>query len=456
MTEPHPVDRWIDLGVLGSRPPQPQHERRFSGPAGQEIHLRILGAGPPIVMLHMSPLTSAHLLPLAAELAGRHTCVLVDTPGYGHSAAMESDPEIDDYAARILAGLAEWDLKDVALYGSHTGAKIALAMAHQQPERLSRLVLDGLRLTDDAQRRARMSGYIPRLPPAPDGSHLLESWERVWRTSADWKYYADTPQRCREVSWLLRPELTARPWYGESYRAAFRCDPADMLATVGKPVMLLTRSTDELGKRTPRPRHPHVTHREADDTAGEDRVAAAITDFLTDGAAGRLTRPAARPAGRLVVPTAVGGLAVHRRGSGSSVRVHTPLGRPENADIEIDLPGYRGSEWESSAGWSAQLMLAVLAECLAEIGIPYREKPMIEATSCTLDAPLWFALETNRPRADGVHLQRVWVALRDSMPDPGDLPAVNETFVNLLTMSVDPVSICSPVVLATEPSGGNA
>lgn len=456
MADPSNDSATVELGWLGRRPRLARHERHLTGPAGGQIHVRTIGSGPPLVMLHMSPLTSAHLMPLAAELAGTHTCLVIDTPGYGHSDPLEGDPEIGDFAGRILAGLADWDLRGAALYGSHTGAKIALAMALTEPDAFSTLVLDGLRLTDQAQRTARLAEYIPELPPVADGSHLLESWDRVWRTSADWKFFPDTRTRCEEVNWLLVPELTARPWYGQSYRAAFRCDPAHQLAAVDAPVLLLTRSTDELGRRTPTPRLPHVSSAEADDTAGESQVAAAIVDHLAGRPGGSMTRPDTGNTARAMISTPGGGIEVRRRpaiAGRPTVRIHTPLAPRLPGEIEIDLPGTGGSEWEAGA-WSGPAAGDAITAGLALMGITPAAVEL-DPSSLTPDAPLWPALRTARPVPDGSHLTRVWSALRDSQPDPADLAAVHRNFSNLLRMSIDPVGLAAPAVLVPTSPGGD-
>ena len=61
--------------------------RHFVRAGGREVHYRRAGSGPPFVLFHVSPQSSAFVLPHLLPLADRYTLIGLDTPGYG-----ESDP----------------------------------------------------------------------------------------------------------------------------------------------------------------------------------------------------------------------------------------------------------------------------------------------------------------------------------------------------------------------------
>ncbi|MEO1103140.1 MAG: alpha/beta fold hydrolase, partial [Pseudomonadota bacterium] len=79
----------------------PDCETRTIAVAGDRLHVRLMGSGPPILLLHGYPQTAVMWHRVAPSLADRHTLVMPDLPGYGHSAAPAAGPE--RYAKRRLA-----------------------------------------------------------------------------------------------------------------------------------------------------------------------------------------------------------------------------------------------------------------------------------------------------------------------------------------------------------------
>ena len=70
---------------------------------GTEIHLRIGGSGPPLLLLHGYPQTHVMWHKLAPALARRFTVVCPDVRGYGDSGKPESDDTHRAYAKRTKA-----------------------------------------------------------------------------------------------------------------------------------------------------------------------------------------------------------------------------------------------------------------------------------------------------------------------------------------------------------------
>ncbi|HSK36138.1 MAG TPA: alpha/beta fold hydrolase, partial [Actinomycetota bacterium] len=68
-----------------------------------DIHLRLGGAGPPLLLLHGYPQTSAMWHRVAPGLAERFTVVAADLRGYGGSARPPSDPGHLAYSKRVMA-----------------------------------------------------------------------------------------------------------------------------------------------------------------------------------------------------------------------------------------------------------------------------------------------------------------------------------------------------------------
>src|SRR5512147_2264507 len=87
-------------------------------PFGQ-VHYRVAGYGPPVVLLHDSPRSSAMHEELISALADEFTAIAIDTPGYGRSSPLPAEPrpEIPDYAAALGAALDALGIGRCVVYG---------------------------------------------------------------------------------------------------------------------------------------------------------------------------------------------------------------------------------------------------------------------------------------------------------------------------------------------------
>lgn len=103
-------------------------DRRVALPDG-ELRVRIVGRGPPVLLLHgLSSHAGVWERP-ARQLADRHTLVLPDLLGRGRSAAQPDVPyRLDDETDRVRALLAVLDHDPVVVVGHSQGAALALAL----------------------------------------------------------------------------------------------------------------------------------------------------------------------------------------------------------------------------------------------------------------------------------------------------------------------------------------
>lgn len=155
-------------------------QRAFVQAGDLRIHYRAAGAGPPVVMLHPSPLSSQAVMPVAGEVARQCRVFALDTPGYGLSEPLPRRPgSLDDFLAPLAQALDALGIGRCCLYGAATGAQIALEFACRFPERTALLVMDtaGHIPAEDCDRL--VDGYFPDVAPRADGSHLLTLWGLV-------------------------------------------------------------------------------------------------------------------------------------------------------------------------------------------------------------------------------------------------------------------------------------
>jgi haloacetate dehalogenase len=113
-----------------------------------EIHLRLGGDGPPLLLLHGYPQTSAMWHRVAPALAGRFTVVAADLRGYGASSKPPSGPDHAAYSKRAMAAdmvevMAALGFPAFAVAGHDRGGRVGHRMALDHPAVVTRLaVLD--------------------------------------------------------------------------------------------------------------------------------------------------------------------------------------------------------------------------------------------------------------------------------------------------------------------------
>jgi pimeloyl-ACP methyl ester carboxylesterase len=212
------------------------------------IHYRRIGtSGTPLVMLHASPASSLSLEPLARHLAAHHV-VMPDTPGNGSSCppAM-AEPELADYADMIDRFCAASGLETVDVYGTHTGAHIAIEWAIAHPGRVRRLVLDGVAMLPPEQRAEFLDRYAPPRSPDAGGTQFAWAFNMIRDQMIFWPHYAQDAAHLRAggqfdprlLHNLTMDLLGALDTYHQAYRAVFRHDPLARLPLVRQPVLWL-------------------------------------------------------------------------------------------------------------------------------------------------------------------------------------------------------------------------
>lgn len=231
-------------------------DRHYVTLADGQMHYRRAGDGPPVLLLHASPMSSASLEEWITALAARATVIAPDTAGFGQSSPLPyggEQPSIADYARRVLEFADALGLERFLIGGTHTGSKIALEVADAAPDRVGQLVMDGLGLYTADEAAANLASYTPPIEPVWHGGHLLEAWHRVRSMWMFWPWYRQesahrlpddlpSPDALHRMTFDL---LRAYDW-GLAYRAAFRYDAAAALAGSRVPAVLLAKEADPL------------------------------------------------------------------------------------------------------------------------------------------------------------------------------------------------------------------
>ena len=233
---------------------------------GQLLVRRIPGVGRPLVMLHASPTSSTLLEPLMRELAANRPVIALDTAGNGDSDPPRGDGPFDlaDFASIASAALAGLAPNEFDLYGTHTGALIAMEVAISNP-RVRRLILEGVTMFDDGDRpdllprEELLANYLPRFEPSWDGTHLAAAWHFRRAFTTYWPWF----RRSRDgIRWVPMVELASfhrgfvevakrLDTYHLPYRSALAYPTAHRLPIIRVPTLIAAHPDDPLQTHSP-------------------------------------------------------------------------------------------------------------------------------------------------------------------------------------------------------------
>ena len=277
-------------------------ERQFVALREGQLHLRRLEAHadgaspvvPAVLLLHPSPASSWFMQGLMIELrkAGCNAALIApDTLGNGDSAPPGIDrPDIAYFADSMRRMMDELGLDRVDMYGSHTGARIACEYAAAFPDRVRRVILDGIIEYDDDMRNAILENYAPRVEPDEFGRHFVWAFNFVRDQALHFPWFMRDPEH--RLSGPVPPAavlhraaldvLKALDTYSDPYIAAFKYRAYERMPGIEAPVLLLKPDSElpvlkaAVAKAASLLRDGHV----ATITGGDRAKARAIAGFL--------------------------------------------------------------------------------------------------------------------------------------------------------------------------------
>lgn len=221
---------------------------------GQVLYRRVIcpQAGVnPLLLLHASPTSSWFLQGLMRALQdeGCHrTLIAPDTLGNGDSDNPATErPDIAYFADSMRRFLDTLEIPTVDLYGSHTGARIACEFAAAFPERVGRVIFDGIMEYDEQTRRLVVENYAPSVDPDAYGRHLIWAFNFVRDQALYFPYFQRDPEHrlggaMPDPGVLHRATLDvlkALDSYAKPYIAAFEYPTYDRMPAIQAPVLLL-------------------------------------------------------------------------------------------------------------------------------------------------------------------------------------------------------------------------
>jgi pimeloyl-ACP methyl ester carboxylesterase len=230
--------------------------RAFANLPDRQVHYRHAGeGGVALLMLHASPGSSKQLERLGDALAATRHVLATDRPGNGDSPALAMVlPDIADYARAELAFLDTLGLRTIDVYGSHTGACVAVEMAIQAPGRVRRVVLDGIGLFSDDEVAAYLAQYAPPIRPDLAGTYLTWAFQFCRDQILFFPWFDKRTETARALGLppaqalhgVVLDVLKSLETYHLGYHASFRYPARARLPLLRQPVLALAAPDDPL------------------------------------------------------------------------------------------------------------------------------------------------------------------------------------------------------------------
>ncbi|WP_336967424.1 alpha/beta hydrolase [Sphingobium aromaticiconvertens] len=228
-------------------------DRDFVSIAEGPVHMRRLrGPGRPLLFFHPSPNSSRGLVPVmeALRAAGCDAdMIAIDTLGNGDSPP--PGPEVPDIAyfadamRRVMDALG---LDRADLYGSHTGARIACELAATCPDRVDRVIFQGISDFDPATRAKRLEAYAPAMEADDYGRQFVWAFNFVRDQSLHTPYFLRDPEHrlmnravpdAANLHAAALDVLKNLTCYHKPYRAAFAYPTAERIRLVMAPTLFI-------------------------------------------------------------------------------------------------------------------------------------------------------------------------------------------------------------------------
>lgn len=223
--------------------------------ANGRIHLRRAGGeGRPTLVIPTGGGSCAQFAPVISGLADGRSVFAVDYPGNGLSDKSRRKVTIETLAEDMIALLDSLGLEEVDIWGSHTGALVALEVAITAPERVGRVVMEGPVFISKDFQEDLLANYFPAIRPDKWGLHLPLVWN--WRRDLFmfWPWYRVARAAARKLGVPGAEELhkyavgilESGETYDGAYRSAFSYDTRARMPLLTRPALVCAGPEDML------------------------------------------------------------------------------------------------------------------------------------------------------------------------------------------------------------------
>lgn len=198
--------------VAAVKPYPPDFKIRTIDANGTQIHVRVGGHGPAVIMLHGYGETGDMWQPLAVAMARNHTVIVPDLRGMGLSAHPDGGYDKKNQGRDVAGVLDALHVGQADVVAHDIGNMVAYAFVAEQPQRVTHLVL--------------MDAPLPGIGPwdeilknpllwhfrfyGPDMERLVKGRERIY-LDRFWNEFSADPKHFDEASRVHYARLYARP-----------------------------------------------------------------------------------------------------------------------------------------------------------------------------------------------------------------------------------------------------
>ena len=355
-----------------------------SGSNKRRVHYRRAGNGPPLLMVHQSPRSSAEYEELMLKWSEHFTCIAPDTPGFGHSDPLPGHPEIGAFGDATIELLDALGIEKCAAYGFHSGGIILVTAVKRHPRRITTLAVGGYAIWTPEEMDLFSDKYLPEFHPSIYGEHLTWLWNRILEQSWFFPWFAsddehrlsvahDDPQRVHAV---IMDMLNSGNAYQAGYGAVLRA-PRDIPAvdTDVPPCLITAYNGDPLQEHIDRLGQMPANWSARKVASPADHQEASLAHLLGTPTPSLNNLPEASDEGFVHITAGAFDGLIHWRGNrdAKTLCLHAParaIATDVSADaIHIDLPGHGLSDsWEGEIPTSWDAWEQVLQECASHFG----------------------------------------------------------------------------------------
>ncbi len=173
----------------------------------------------------------------------------IDLPGMGDSSPLAnrtSEPAIADFTAPIAESAEQFFSGQYDVYGTLSGARVALELANKPNSRVRRVILDGIGIPKSEQLDELLEVYAPAFSPDINGSHLMSTFLLCRDQYLFYPWYARDAEHRRPTGLPTADKLHVKTMeslksanaFRSLIRAAFRYDMVAALKSLKQPALL--------------------------------------------------------------------------------------------------------------------------------------------------------------------------------------------------------------------------
>ncbi len=200
------------------------------------VHYTIDGNGPWLTLLHGFSQNLDIWLPQVERLASTFQLLRIDLRGHGGSATQTGGYGPVEYATDVVAVLDALAIGATHLWGTHTGAGVALLLAVEHPERIASLVLDGAVIPGQPEPAVDAWQSNAREVALRDG---IEAARTFWFEQSP--FFSDT-QRPNQHRAIINT-FDGAPWYSTA-QAQPVPDVEGALASIRHQILIVNGAND--------------------------------------------------------------------------------------------------------------------------------------------------------------------------------------------------------------------